>query len=202
SLADVIVLGGSVAVEKAAKEAGVTVSVPFTPGRMDATQAQTDVNSFAVLEPAADGFRNYYSKDSSLSPAEMLIERANMLNLTVPEMTVLVGGLRALDANSAGVKHGVFTDKPGVLSNDFFVNLLDMSTKWSKSAKQEGIYEGQDRKSGKLKWTATPVDLIFGSHSELRAVAEVYGAQDGQDRFVQDFVKAWNKVMNADRFDI
>ncbi|MGL5398263.1 MAG: catalase/peroxidase HPI [Shewanella sp.] len=202
SLADVIVLGGSVAVEKAAKEAGVTISVPFTPGRMDATQAQTDVNSFAVLEPTADGFRNYYSKDNSLSPAEMLIERANMLNLTVPEMTVLVGGLRALDANSAGVKHGVFTDKPGVLSNDFFVNLLDMSTKWSKSAKQEGIYEGQDRKSGKLKWTATPVDLIFGSHSELRAVSEVYGAQDGQDRFVQDFVKAWNKVMNADRFDI
>lgn len=202
SLADVIVLGGSVAVEKAAKEAGVTVSVPFTPGRMDTTQAQTDVNSFAVLEPAADGFRNYYSKDSSLSPAEMLIERANMLNLTVPEMTVLVGGLRALDANSAGVKHGVFTDKPGVLSNDFFVNLLDMSTKWSKSDKQEGIYEGQDRNSGKLKWTATPVDLIFGSHSELRAVSEVYGAQDGQDRFVQDFVKAWNKVMNADRFDI
>ncbi|MCG9964341.1 MAG: catalase/peroxidase HPI [Shewanella sp.] len=202
SLADVIVLGGSVAVEKAAKEAGVVISVPFTPGRMDATQAQTDVNSFAVLEPTADGFRNYYSKDNSLSPAEMLIERANMLNLTVPEMTVLVGGLRALDANSAGVKHGVFTDKPGVLSNDFFVNLLDMSTKWSKSAKQEGIYEGQDRKSGKLKWTATPVDLIFGSHSELRAVAEVYGAQDGQDRFVQDFVKAWNKVMNADRFDI
>lgn len=202
SLADVIVLGGSVAVEKAAKEAGVTISVPFTPGRMDATQAQTDVNSFAVLEPAADGFRNYYSKDNSLSPADMLIERANMLNLTVPEMTVLVGGLRALDANSSGVKHGVFTDKPGVLSNDFFVNLLDMSTKWRKSDKQEGIYEGQDRKSGKLKWTATPVDLIFGSHSELRAVSEVYGAQDGQDRFVQDFVKAWNKVMNADRFDI
>lgn len=202
SLADVIVLGGSVAVEKAAKEAGVVISVPFTPGRMDATQVQTDVNSFAVLEPAADGFRNYYSKDSSLSPAEMLIERANMLNLTVPEMTVLVGGLRALDANSAGVKHGVFTDKPGVLSNDFFVNLLDMSTKWRKSDKQEGIYEGQDRNSGKLKWTATPVDLIFGSHSELRAVSEVYGAQDGQDRFIQDFVKAWNKVMNADRFDI
>ncbi|PWF63961.1 catalase/peroxidase HPI [Shewanella sp. BC20] len=202
SLADVIVLGGSVAVEKAAKEAGVVVSVPFTPGRMDATQAQTDVSSFAVLEPTADGFRNYYSKDSSHSPAEMLIERANMLNLTVPEMTVLVGGLRALDANSAGVKHGVFTDKPGTLSNDFFVNLLDMSTKWSKSEKQEGIYEGQDRKSGKLKWTATPVDLVFGSHSELRAVSEVYGAQDGQDRFVQDFIKAWNKVMNADRFDI
>ena len=202
SLADVIVLGGSVAVEKAAKEAGVAVSVPFTPGRMDATQAQTDVSSFAVLEPTADGFRNYYSKDSSHSPAEMLIERANMLNLTVPEMTVLVGGLRALDANSAGVKHGVFTDKPGTLSNDFFVNLLDMSTKWSKSEKQEGIYEGQDRKSGKLKWTATPVDLVFGSHSELRAVSEVYGAQDGQDRFVQDFIKAWNKVMNADRFDI
>ena len=202
SLADVIVLGGSVAVEKAAKDAGVSVSVPFTPGRMDATQAQTDVSSFAVLEPKADGFRNYYSKDSSHSPAEMLIERANMLNLTVPEMTVLVGGLRALDANSAGVKHGVFTSKPGTLSNDFFVNLLDMSTKWSKSEKQEGIYEGQDRKSGKLKWTATPVDLVFGSHSELRAVSEVYGAQDGQDRFVHDFVKAWNKVMNADRFDI
>ncbi|EGM68809.1 catalase/peroxidase HPI [Shewanella sp. HN-41] len=202
SLADVIVLGGSVAVEKAAKDAGVSVSVPFTPGRMDATQAQTDTASFAVLEPKADGFRNYYSKDSSHSPAEMLIERANMLNLTVPEMTVLVGGLRALDANSAGVKHGVFTSKPGTLSNDFFVNLLDMSTQWSKSEKQEGIYEGQDRKSGKLKWTATPVDLVFGSHSELRAVSEVYGAQDGQDRFVHDFVKAWNKVMNADRFDI
>ncbi|QYJ80681.1 catalase/peroxidase HPI [Shewanella acanthi] len=202
SLADVIVLGGSVAIEKAAKDAGVTISVPFTPGRMDATQAQTDVASFAVLEPTADGFRNYFGKGNAHSPAEMLIDRAAMLNLTVPEMTVLVGGLRTLDANSAGVKHGVFTDKPGTLSNDFFVNLLDMSTKWSKSEKEEGIYVGQDRKSGKSKWTATPVDLVFGSHSELRAVSEVYGAADGKDKFVQDFIKAWTKVMNADRFDI
>ncbi len=202
SLADVIVLGGSVAIEKAAKDAGVTVSVPFTPGRMDATQAQTDVKSFAVLEPTADGFRNYFAKGNTHSPAEMLIDRAAMLNLTVPEMTALVGGLRTLDANSAGVKHGVFTDKPGTLSNDFFVNLLDMSTKWSKSEKEEGIYVGQDRKSGKSKWTATPVDLVFGSHSELRAVSEVYGAADVKDRFVQDFIHAWTKVMNADRFDI
>ena len=201
SLADVIVLAGAAAVEKAAKDAGHTVTVPFRPGRMDATAAQTDVSSFAVLEPKADGFRNYFSNDALLSPAEALVDRANMLNLTVPEMTVLVGGMRVLDANSGGVKHGVFTAKPGALSNDFFVNLLDMSTRWSKSAKQDGLYEGYDRKTGKLKWTATPVDLMFGSHAELRAVAEVYGANDGKDKFVQDFVNVWTKVMNLDRFD-
>ena len=201
SLADVIVLAGAAAVEKAAKDAGHTVTVPFRPGRMDATAAQTDAASFAVLEPKADGFRNYFSKDALLSPAEALVDRANMLNLTVPEMTVLVGGMRVLDANSGGVKHGVFTAKPGALSNDFFVNLLDMSTRWSKSAKQDGLYEGYDRKTGKLKWTATPVDLMFGSHAELRAVAEVYGANDGKDKFVQDFVNVWTKVMNLDRFD-
>ncbi len=202
SLADVIVLAGSAAVEKAAKDAGYSVSVPFTPGRMDTTQALTDVTSFAVLEPKADGFRNYFSSDSQLPPAEALVEKANYLTLSVPEMAVLVGGLRTLDANTAGVKHGVFTSKPGTLSNDFFVNLLDMSTRWEKSAKQEGLYEGFDRKSGALKWTATPVDLIFGSHSELRAVAEVYASDDAKQKFVDDFVKTWTKVMNLDRFDI
>ena len=201
SLADLIVLAGAAAVEKAAKDAGHSVTVPFRPGRMDASAAQTDVGSFAVLEPKADGFRNYFSKDATLSPAEALVDRANMLNLTVPEMTVLVGGMRVLNANSGGVKHGVFTAKPGVLSNDFFVNLLDMSTRWSKSAKQDGLYEGYDRITGKQKWTATPVDLMFGSHAELRAVAEVYGANDGKDKFVQDFVKVWTKLMNLDRFD-
>ena len=204
SLADVIVLAGGAAVEKAAKDAGYTVSVPFTPGRTDASQQQTDAASFAVLELKADGFRNYYSysSDATLSPAEALIDRANMLNLSVPQMTALVGGLRVLNANSGGSKHGVFTDKPGSLTNDFFVNLLDMSTKWSKSDKQPGLYEGLDRKSGKLKYTATPVDLMFGSHAELRAVAEVYGANDGKEKFVQDFVSAWTKVMQNDRFDI
>ena len=202
SLADIIVLGGAAAIEKAAKDAGVSLTVPFAPGRTDASAAQTDAASFAVLEPKADGFRNYFSKDAMLSPAEALIDRANMLTLTVPEMTALVGGMRALDANAAGSKHGVFTDKPGTLSNDFFVNLLDMSTKWVKSTKQDGLYEGVDRKSGKLKYTATPVDLAFGSHAELRAVAEVYGANDGKEKFVQDFVKAWTKVMQNDRFDI
>lgn len=202
SLADMIVLGGAAAIEQAAKQAGHAVEVPFTPGRTDATQEQTDVNSFAVLEPTADGFRNYYGNNSRLSPAEMLVERANLLTLTVPEMTVLVGGMRALNANTGGAKHGVFTDKPGTLSNDFFVNLLDMSTKWSKSAKNAGLYEGYDRKSGKLKWTATPVDLVFGSNSELRAVAEVYAANDANEKFVKDFVEAWTKVMTLDRFDI
>ncbi|GAA0561066.1 catalase/peroxidase HPI [Rheinheimera aquimaris] len=202
SLADVIVLAGGAAVEKAAKDAGYTVSVPFTPGRTDASQQQTDAASFAVLELKADGFRNYYSSEAALSPAEALIDRANMLNLSVPQMTALVGGLRVLNANSGGSKHGVFTDKPGSLTNDFFVNLLDMSTKWSKSDKQPGLYEGLDRKSGKLKYTATPVDLMFGSHAELRAVAEVYGANDGKEKFVQDFVSAWTKVMQNDRFDI
>ncbi|NDD93238.1 catalase-peroxidase, partial [bacterium] len=202
SLADLIVLGGAAAVEQAAKKAGQTIMVAFQPGRTDATQDQTDVTSFAVLEPKADAFRNYYSDASYLSPAEAMVDRANMLSLTVPEMTVLVGGLRALDANSGQVKHGVFTSRPGVLSNDFFVNLLDMSTKWEKSVQAEGLYEGKDRKTGKVKWTATPVDLLFGSHSELRAIAEVYAADDASARFVKDFVKAWNKVMTLDRFDL
>ena len=199
SLADVIVLGGAAAIEQAAKKAGHDVQVPFTPGRTDASQAQTDVSSFAVLEPTADGFRNYFGKDNRLSPAEMLVERANLLTLTVPEMTVLVGGMRALGANAGGATHGVFTDRPGTLSNDFFVNLLDMSTKWAKSSQSEGVYEGVDRQTGKLKWTATPVDLVFGSHSELRAVAEVYAADDAREKFVRDFVDAWTKVMNLDR---
>lgn len=202
SLADMIVLGGAAAIEKAAKNAGQDIQVAFTPGRTDASQAQTDVSSFAVLEPSADGFRNYYKKDQSGSPAEMLVDRANLLTLTVPEMTVLVGGMRALNANTGQSAHGVFTDRPGILSNDYFVNLLDMSTKWVKSSKSEGVYEGRDRKTGKLKWTATPVDLIFGSNSELRAVSEVYAANDAQQKFVSDFVNAWVKVMTLDRFDI
>jgi len=169
---------------------------------MDASQEQTDVNSFAVLEPKADAFRNYYSEGNLLPPTEALVDRANMLTLTVPETTVLVGGLRVLNANTGDSKLGIFTSKPGTLSNDFFVNLLDMSTKWQKSANSEGIYEGLDRKTGEIKWTATPVDLIFGSHSELRAIAEVYAAEDGKQKFVTDFVNAWNKVMNLDRFDI
>ncbi len=199
SLADLIVLGGAAAIEQAAKNAGQDVEVPFKPGRTDATQAQTDVDSFAVLEPTADGFRNYFGKGHSRSPAEMLVDRASLLTLTVPEMTVLVGGMRALDANTAKSKHGVFTDQPGTLSNDFFVNLLDMSTKWSK-AKTDGIYEGSDRKTGNLKWTATPVDLVFGSNSELRAIAEVYAANDAKEKFINDFVDAWHKVMTLDRF--
>ncbi len=202
SLADLIVLGGTAAVEQAAKSAGQSVKLPFAPGRMDASQEQTDVQSFAVLEPKADAFRNYYSKDMYLSPTQSLVDRANMLSLTVPEMTVLMGGLRALDANTGGVKHGVFTSRPGQLSNDFFVNLLDMSVKWQKSAKEEGLYEAVDRKSGAVKWTATPVDLIFGSHAELRAIAEVYAADDGKEKFVRDFAKAWNKVMMLDRFEL
>jgi len=202
SLADLIVLGGAAAVEQAAKSAGQTVQVPFTPGRTDASQQQTDVNSFGVLEPTADGFRNYYGSGQSRSPADLLVDRANLLTLNVPQMTVLVGGLRSLNANTGQAAPGVFTNRPGTLSNDFFVNLLDMSTKWSKSATTEGLYEGLDRKTGKLRWTATPVDLIFGSNSELRAVAEVYAASDGNERFVRDFVKAWTKVMNLDRFDL
>ena len=200
SLADLIVLGGAAAIEQAAKQAGHEVQVPFTPGRTDASQSQTDAASFAALEPTADGFRNYYAAGNRLSPPEMLVDRANTLNLTIPEMTVLVGGLRALNANTAQAAHGVFTAKPGTLSNDFFVNLLDMSTKWSKSAQAEGIYEGLDRDTGKLKWTATPVDLVFGSHSELRAVAEAYATNDAREKFVKDFVAAWNKVMELDRF--
>jgi catalase-peroxidase len=201
SLADVIVLGGCAAVEQAAKSAGYTVAVPFRPGRMDASPEQTDASSFAVLEPKADGFRNYYSAGNYLPPLEMLVERANMLTLSVPEMTVLVGGMRALNANAEGSPHGVFTKRPGTLSTDFFVNLLDMGTSWQKSTKSDGIYEGLDRKTGHIKWTATPVDLIFGSHAELRAIAEVYAAEDGKEKFVRDFVSAWNKVMNLDRFD-
>jgi catalase-peroxidase len=199
SLADLIVLGGAVGIEQAARQAGQPVEVPFTPGRTDASQAQTDTASFAALEPAADGFRNYWGAGNRLSPPEMLVERASMLKLTVPEMTVLVGGLRALDANSGGTRHGVFTDRPGTLTNDYFVNLMDMNTKWSKAA-TEGLYEGRDRATGKVKWTATPVDLVFGSNSELRAIAEVYAADDGRAKFTQDFVKAWTKVMDLGRY--
>jgi len=202
SLADLIVLGGAAAIEQAAKQAGQDVKVPFIPGRMDATQAQTDVTSFAVLEPTADGFRNYFSNAAHRSPADMLVDRANMLTLSVPEMTVLVGGLRALNANTGQSAVGVLTDRPGTLSNDFFKNLLDMSTTWAKSPTSAGIYEGRDRTSGALKWRATPVDLIFGSSSELRSVAEVYAAADSQEKFVRDFVTAWSKVMTLDRFDL
>jgi catalase-peroxidase len=204
SLADVIVLAGNAGVEQAAKQAGVDVQVPFTPGRTDATQDQTDANAFAPLEPTADGFRNYYAPGSAGqagSPAQLLVNKANLLGLTVPEMTVLVGGLRVLNANTGGTSHGVFTDKPGTLTNDFFVQLLDMSNRWTK-AKTEGLYEAHDRKTDKLKWTATPVDLIFGSNTELRAIAEVYAQADGKDRFVKDFIKAWTKVTNLDRFDL
>ena len=202
SLADVIVLGGNAAIERAAKAGGLSVKVPFAPGRMDAAQEQTDVASFAALEPKADAFRNYYASGFYLSPLNAMVDRANMLTLSVPEMTALIGGLRALDVNSGHVKHGVFTKRPGTLSNDFFVNLLDMSTKWEKSAKDDGLYEGHDRKSGALRWTATPVDLIFGSHSELRAIAEVYAAADGKQKFARDFANAWGKVMALDRFEL
>jgi len=202
SLADLIVLGGAVAIEKAAEEAGVSISVPFTPGRGDATQAQTDVVSFDLLKPNADGFRNYFdAKSARLSPTEMLVDKADQLDLTVPEMTVLVGGMRALDANADGSKHGVFTDTPGALTNDFFVNLLDMSNKWRKTD-VDGKYEGIDRKTGEVKYTATPVDLIFGSNSELRAVSEVYAYDNAKERFVNDFVSAWTKVMMLDRVDV
>jgi catalase-peroxidase len=199
SMADMIVLGGAAAIEKAAKDAGHTVTVPFKSGRGDASQKMTDVESFAVLEPKADAFRNYYNDAAYGSETDMLVEKADLLGLTVPEMTALVGGMRAMGANAGGSKHGVLTDKPGQLSNDFFVNLLDMSTKWAP-ANKEGVYEGRDRVSDKVKWTATPVDLVFGSNSELRAVAEVYASSDGTDKFVNDFVSAWTKVMNADRF--
>lgn len=201
SLSDLIVLGGGAAIEKAAKDAGVSITVPFVPGRGDATQAQTDETSFSLLEPKADAFRNYYSKAHYKSPTDALVDKADKLALTVPEMTVLVGGMRALGANADSSNHGVLTGKPGTLSNDFFVNLLDMSTKWRK-AKSEGLYEGLDRKTGELKYTATPVDLIFGSSAELRAVAEVYAFDNSKERFVRDFVKAWTKVMQNDRFDL
>ncbi len=202
SLADLIVIAGNAAVEDAAGKAGVKVSVPFHPGRTDASQEQTDVDSFAVLEPKADGFRNYVAKGFEGSQAERLIDRAQLLTLTAPEMTVLIGGLRALDANVGGAKHGVFTSRPGVLSNDFFVNLLDMGTQWSRTAADANVLEGRCRKTGAVKWTGTVVDLVFGSNSQLRALSEVYAESDAQQKFVHDFVAAWTKVMEADRFDI
>ena len=201
SLADLVVIGGAAAIEKAAQDAGIDVTVPVVPGRVDASQQQTDIEAFAVLEPMADGFRNYYSDASYMPPAEMLVDKADLLDLSVPEMTALVGGMRVLGANSGGVTHGVFTARPGQLSNDFFVNLLSMETQWKKSDREDGLYVGVDRATGAEKWTATPVDLVFGSNSELRAIAEVYASQDGKRQFIEDFIQAWNKVMNADRFD-
>ena len=201
SLADLIVLGGAAAIERAAADSGMDIDVPFNPGRADVSQQQTDVNSFAVLEPTADGFRNYFASGNSRSPAEMLIEKAALLNLSAPEMTVLVGGMRSLNANVDGNAHGVFTDNPGTLNNDFFVNLVDMSTVWQQSS-TEGVYEGRDRDTGELKWTATPVDLIFGSNSELRAISEHYASNDAREDFVTDFVAAWSKVMTLDRYDL
>ena len=202
SLADLMVLAGNAAIEQAAEQGGHNVEVTFDAGRGDATQENTEVDSFAILEPTADGFRNYFALGNSRSPAEMLIEKAALLNLTVPEMAALVGGMRALDANTGQSKHGVFTDQPGTLSNDFFVNLIDLNVVWSRSATEEGIFEGRDRATNELKWTATPADLIFGSNSELRAIAEFYASEDSKEQFVQDFVSAWTKVMMLDRFDL
>ena len=202
SLADVIVLSGAAAIEKAAADAGYDVTVPFEPGRTDATQEMTDVNSFSFLEPKADAFRNYFGKDNRLSPAQMMVDKADQLTLTVPEMTVLIGGLRTIGANYDGSEHGVLTDQPGTLNNDFFVNLLTMDNEWKKSENSEAVYEGYDRKTGELKFTASPVDLIFGSNSELRAVSEVYAMSDANEKFVNDFVQAWTKVMQLDRFDL
>jgi catalase-peroxidase len=202
SLADVIVLGGCAAVEQAAKKAGHDVTVPFTPGRTDAEHTQTDVDSFAVLEPAADGFRNYLKAKYTVSAEELLVDRAQLLTLTAPEMTVLIGGMRLLNANTGQSQHGVFTSRPETLTNDFFVNLLDMSTTWKAASEAVNVFEGRDRGTGKLKWTASRVDLIFGSNSQLRAIAEVYACDDSQEAFVHDFVAAWNKVMNLDRFDL
>ena len=202
SLADLIVLGGCTAVEKAAEAAGYSVNLPFSPGRTDATEEQTDAAAFDVLEPKADGFRNYIAAGQQQSPAELLIDKAHLLTLTAPEMTVLLGGMRALGANAGGLRHGVFTDRVGTLSNDFFVNLLDMSAEWERSADSEGVYEGRDRAAGEIRWTATEVDLIFGSNSQLRALAEVYACDDSEEAFVRDFVAVWTKVMNLDRFDI
>jgi catalase-peroxidase len=202
SLADLIVLGGCAAVEKAARDAGHEISVPFTPGRTDATQEQTDVEAFGVLEPEADGFRNYIDPEEKLPAEHKFLDRANLLGLTAPEMTVLTGGMRALDANTGGSRHGVLTDRPGLLTNDFFTNLLDLRTEWKTSAAEANAYEGRDRASGEVRWTATAVDLVFGSHAQLRALAEVYASEDGQERFLRDFVSAWTKVMNADRFEL
>ena len=202
SLADLIVLGGAAAIEKAAKSAGQDVAVAFSPGRTDATQEQTDIESFSVLEPVSEGFRNYQKTSFTVSAEELLIDKAQLLTLTAPELTVLVGGLRALNANHGQSQHGVFTTRPETLTNDFFVNLLDMGTVWKAASADKEVFEGRDRATGEHKWTATRVDLVFGSNSQLRAVAEVYGQSDAQSKFVRDFVSAWNKVMNADRFDL
>jgi len=202
SLADLIVLAGCAAVEKAAKNAGINISVPFTPGRMDATSEQTDIESFDALEPVADGFRNYLKTKYKVSTEELLVDKAQLLTLTAPETTVLIGGMRVLNTNFDNSKHGVFTKNPEVLTNDFFVNLLDMRTMWTPASEDKEKFTGRDRKTGEVKWTASRVDLIFGSNSELRAIAEVYGSSDAQEKFVTDFVAAWNKVMNLDRFDL
>ena len=202
SLADLIVLAGCAGVEKAAKDAGSSTTVPFEPGRMDASLEQTDVESFKVLEPAADGFRNYLKTKYKVSTEELLIDKAQLLTLTAPEMTVLIGGMRVLNTNFDNSRHGVFTKRPEVLTNDFFVNLLDMSTAWMPTSEDKEKFDGRDRKTGKIKWTATRADLVFGSNSELRALAEVYGSSDAQGKFVTDFVAAWNKVMMLDRFDL
>jgi catalase-peroxidase len=201
SLADLIVLGGCAGVEQASKNAGHEVTVPFTPGRTDASQEQTDVASFAVLEPVADGFRNYIKTKYAVSAEELLVDRAQLLTLTAPEMTVLVGGLRVLNANFGQSQHGVLTNRPETLTNDFFVNLLDMSTTWKATSEDEDIFEGRDRATGEFKWTGTRVDLIFGFNSQLRALTEVYGCEDSQEKFLHDFIAVWNKVMNLDRFD-
>ncbi|MBW2472728.1 MAG: catalase-peroxidase, partial [Deltaproteobacteria bacterium] len=202
SLADLIVLGGCVGIEQAAKHGDHDVAVPFMPGRTDASQEQTDVKSFFVLEPAADGFRNYQKTKYSVTAEELLVDRAQLLTLTAPEMTVLVGGMRVLNANFGQSRHGVFTKRPETLTNDYFVNLLDMSTTWKATSEDEDVFEGRDRATGELKWTGTRVDLIFGSNSQLRAIAEVYGCEDSQEKFLHDFVAAWSKVMNLDRFDL
>jgi catalase-peroxidase len=202
SLADLIVLGGCAAVEEAAKRAGHNVKVPFSPGRTDASQEQTDVESFAVLEPIADGFRNYLRNGQKIPVEEIMVDRAQLLTLTAPEMIVLVGGMRVLNANVGQSKHGVFTNRTETLTNDFFVNLLDMNTKWQASSTSEDVFEGRDRVSGESKWTATRLDLIFGSNSQLRGIAEVYASNDSKEKFVKDFVAAWNKVMNLDRYDL
>jgi catalase-peroxidase len=202
SLADLIVLAGCAGVEQAAKNAGHNVTVPFKPGRTDASQEQTDVESFAVLEPIADGFRNYLKCKCTVSAEELLVDKAQLLTLTAPELTVLIGGMRALNTNVEGTKHGVFTRKPEALTNDFFLNLLDMGTEWKATSDAQDVFEGRDRKTGEVKWTGTRVDLIFGSNAQLRALAEVYGSSDAQEKFVRDFVAAWDKVMNLDRFDV
>ena len=202
SLADLIVLGGCAGIEQAARNARQEITVPFTPGRMDASAEQTDAESFAVLEPVADGFRNYLKAQFSVPAEALLVDKAQLLTLTAPEMTALIGGMRVLNTNADGSAHGVFTTRPGALTNDFFVNLLDMGTEWKPVAGAAGVYQGHDRKTGRPKWTATRVDLVFGSNSQLRALAEVYGASDGREKLVHDFVAAWHKVMNLDRFEL